>query len=363
MRQPLLSGVVFLTVLIGGCIFRPAPEANSPQKEPTVEDIHFSHGKNRLSGSLFLPDKPGPHPAVALVLGSDPADRTYGGTGTALCKHFAQHGVACLSWDKPGVGRSTGDHYAQTLLDRAGEALAAVAFLRGRADIRKDHVGLWGHSQGGMVAPMAASLSGDVAFLIEVSGWQGPVWQQDAVRVGAELRADGFPEADVEQAVAFAKRRMDLIRGTGPFEELDNAQVAVLDRPWFVAVHRCDRALFYSARRNVGEDTEPYWEKVRCPVLAIYGDKDVSSGAPEPLVAVIRRGLAKAGNKDLTVRIFADANHSLCKAKTGGPKEALKAAKAQRKGDPPNFVPGYLDAMTNWLAEISPTKAASSPRP
>jgi pimeloyl-ACP methyl ester carboxylesterase len=142
---------------------------------------------------------------------------------------------------------------------------------------------------------------------------------------------------------------MDFIRGTGPFEELDKAQEEVRDRPWFTAVHRCDRALFYAARPNVGESTEPYWEKVHCPVLVIYGDKDVSSGPPEPLVAIIRRGLDKAGNKDITVRIFEDANHSLCRAKTGGPKEARERAKSRPKGAGPDLVPGYLDAMTDWL--------------
>jgi pimeloyl-ACP methyl ester carboxylesterase len=358
MHKPAILGVLLLTGSLGGCATRPSPAEGG--KEPATEEVRFRHGADVLAGTLFLPARPGPHPAVALVLGSDPVDRTYGGAGTALARHFARHGVACLSWDKPGVGESTGDHASQTFRDRADEALAAVQYLRGRADVRRDRVGFWGHSQGGMVAPLAASLSADVAFLIEVSGWQGPVWQQDAVRVGAELRADGFAEADVERAVAFAQRRMELIRGTGPFEDLDREQMAVLDQPWFVAVHRCDRTLFYSARRNVGQDTAPYWEKVRRPVLVIYGDKDVSSGPPESLIAVIRRGLAKAGNADVTVRIFADADHSLCRTKTGGPKEARERARSRPKGAGPDFVPGYLDAMTDWLAAKC-TAGASGP--
>jgi pimeloyl-ACP methyl ester carboxylesterase len=353
MRGPailaLVFGGLFLMVSPGGCASRPSPAGAS--EDPLTEEVRFRHGNDELAGTLFLPAKPGPHPAVALVSGSDPTDRANGGVGTALGRHFARHGVACLCWDRPGVGRSTGDSYAQSLRDRAEEALAAARCLRDRDDIRRDRVGLWGHSQGGMVIPMAASFSGDVAFLIEVSGWQGPAWHQDAIRVGAELRADGFPEADVEQAVAFAKRRMDLIRGTGPFEVLDKEQVAVMNRPWFASVHRCDRVLFYSARRNVDQDTEPFWEKVHCPVLVIYGDKDVSSGPPEPLVAVIRRGLAKAGNRDVTVHIFPDADHSICRAKTGGPKEARERARSRPKGAGPEFVPGYLETMTSWLTE------------
>jgi len=138
------------------------------------EEIHFRAGDNDLAGTLYPPSTPGPHPAIAMVLGSGPRDRNYGGAGPALGRHFAQHGYACLAWDKPGVGQSKGDYNLQTFRDRAEEALAAVVYLRGRADIRPDQIGLWGHSQGGMVVPLAASLSDHVAFLIAVAGWQGP---------------------------------------------------------------------------------------------------------------------------------------------------------------------------------------------
>jgi pimeloyl-ACP methyl ester carboxylesterase len=189
-----------------------------------AEEVSFRHAGDVLAGTLYGPDAPGPHPEVALVLGSGRQDRGYGGVGTALGGHFARRGFACLTWDKPGVGESTGDHTAQTFPDRAGEALVAVRFLRGRPDVRREWVGLWGHSQGGAVAPLAASLSADVGFVIAVAGWQGPAWEQDPVRVECELRANGSPEADVRAGVAFARRRMDLIRGAGTFEESDREQ-------------------------------------------------------------------------------------------------------------------------------------------
>src|SRR5262249_1477770 len=157
-------------------------------------------------------ETPGPYPAIAFVLGSGPADRAYYGMAPHLWRHFARRGFACLSWDKPGVGKSTGDFNAQSFRDRADEALSAVRFLRGRAGGWKDRVGLWGHSQGGAVAPLAASLSGEVAFLIEVGGSQVIAWQQDIFRVEAELRADRHPEAEIREAVAFARMRMGLIR-------------------------------------------------------------------------------------------------------------------------------------------------------
>ena len=217
--------------------------------------MSFQDGDHSLSGSLYRPQGAGPHPAIVMILGSDRQDRDFGGAGPTLGRHFARAGFACLFWDKPGVGRSTGDFNAQSLRDRAREALAAVRFLGGRNDIRRDRIGLWGHSQGGMVAPLAASLSQEVAFLIEVSGWQGPAWKQDAVRVEAELRADGFPEADIERAVSFARLRMEMILGNRPYEELEDAQNAVKLFPWFRAVHFCDRVRFDSARLSVGEDS------------------------------------------------------------------------------------------------------------
>ena len=168
-------------------------------------------------------------------------------------------------------------------------------------------------------------------------------------RIEAELRADGFSEADVKEATAFARLRMDLIRGTGPYEELARAQEKVKGKAWFKAVQFCDRTLFDAARRVVEHDTGPSWEQVRCPVLVIYGDKDTSSGPPDELVATIRRGLVKGGNDDVTVRIFADADHSLCRSEAGGRKDAV--AKAPKIDVAPDFVPGYLDLMTAWLRQ------------
>jgi len=348
-----LLAVCFVTGSLCGCGGRtavePKPEEHAPGQEMTIEEIRFRHGDNLLAGGLYRPARPGRHPAVALVLGSGARDRAYGGAGPALGRHFARSGFVCLAWDKPGVGRSSGDFNAQTFRDRAEESLAAVRFLRQRPDVRPDQVGLWGHSQGGMVAPLAASLSDQVAFVIEVSGWQGAAWRQDAVRVEAELRADGFSEADVKEATAFARLRMDLIRGTGPYEELARAQEKVKGKAWFKAVQFCDRTLFDAARRVVEHDTGPSWEQVRCPVLVIYGDKDTSSGPPDELVATIRRGLVKGGNDDVTVRIFADADHSLCRSEAGGRKDAV--AKAPKIDVAPDFVPGYLDLMTAWLRQ------------
>ena len=353
--SPLLLCMFLVGGALGGCngrtIDEPSTDPPTPEPEVIVEEVQFRHGDNLLAGNVFRPNLPGRRPAVALVFGSGAQDRRYGGAGPALGRHFARNGFACLAWDKPGVGKSTGDFNVQTFDDRASEALAGLQYLRERPEVRADAVGLWGHSQGGMVVPLAASLSDKVSFVIQVSGWQGAAWRQDAVRVEAELRANGSPEGDVKEAVAFAQIRMAIIRGTGSFEELESAQAKVKLRPWFASVHWCDRALFLAARRNVEYETGPSWEKVRCPVLVIYGNKDTSSGLPEPLVALIRGGLEKAQNAGVTVRVFPGADHSLCYAQTGGQKGQARRVEAQKDQSDPDFVPGYLDAMTDWLGK------------
>jgi uncharacterized protein len=349
MRVP----VYLLLVLLGGIVPDPAvvSAADAP-REPgyRTEEVRFRSGENILAGVLIVPETPGPHPAVAFVLGSGPTNRTYYGTAPHLWRHFASRGFACLAWDKPGIGKSTGDYNAQSFRDRADEVLAAVRFLRGRPDVLPARVGLWGHSQGGTVAMLAASMSDAVAFLIEVGGAQVVAWQQDSFRVEAELRADGHPEEDIREAVAFARMRMGLIRGEGEFEELEKAHPGVENRPWFKYAGRCDRNLFYSARKMVEFDPGPAWEKVRCPVLAIYGEKDTSLPAEKSL-PIIRRGLDRAGNKDVTIKVFARANHGLVTSETGGPKESKQRSEAKKPGDGPDFTPGYLDLMTDWLTE------------
>ena len=350
-----LIGVLAVLVLLRGpWQHHPAdPEAPRTPKDSAgafrQEEVRFHSGDNTLAGVLVLPATPGPHPVVMFLSGSGATDRSNRGLFPPLWAHFARHGFASFAWDRPGVGQSSGDFETQTFRDRAEEALAAVRLLRGRADIRRDAVGLWGFSQGAAVAPLAAALSGDLAFVIAVSGSQVPAWQQDPYRVEAELRADGFAEADVAEATAFAWKRMDLIRRARPFEELDRAQKQVRDRRWFGHVHDCDRKRFESGIITVGYDPGPHWEQVRCPVLAIFGDKDASCPV-ERSAAAVRGRLARAGNRDVTIKVFPRADHPITVSDTGGPKEAARR-RAREGAAVPAFAPGYLETMSGWLAE------------
>jgi alpha-beta hydrolase superfamily lysophospholipase len=342
------TGMVVIALMLWAARGRSTVSATPGGPAPKEEEVRFQAAGNTLTGTLTVPGTKGPHPAVVLVSGSGAADRTEHGLFPAIVQHLARRGFACLTWDRPGVGRSTGDFENQTFADRAEEALAAVAFLRTRSEVRHDRVGLWGFSQGAAVVPLAAAQSGDVAFVIEVSGCQLPTWKQDPYRVEGELRADGFSESAIQEALDLTQMRVDLMRGSGSFEELDETQKGTLGKAWFEYFQYTDRKRFVAGQRTVGFDPGPSWEKVRCPVLSIHGEKDTLAPV-EASIAVVKQALEKAGNSDLTVKIFPRADHRLAVSATGGRKEAADRAKTRPAGSDPDFAPGYLDTMSDWL--------------
>jgi uncharacterized protein len=314
-----------------------------PKPALAQEAVSFRSAGNILKGILVLPKLPGPHPAVAFVHGSGSLDRNDWTLHPALREHLARQGVASLCWDKPGVGASSGDWTQQSFHDRAQEAIDAIKFLNGRPDIERKHVGLWGISQGGWICPLAASLSPDVAFLILVSAPAGTIEEQDLYRVEQAMRADTMPEGDIENALGFARRRIELVR-SGSYEQFDAAQRKVSDARWFKEyVHRLDRKEFAFAKKNIAYDGRPILKRVKCPVLILVGERDTIVPAKKS-AALIEDSLNRAGNKDVTVRTFANADHFMQVTKTGGPRETF--AKGRKK----EFVPGYLTTITTWLA-------------
>ncbi len=307
------------------------------------EEVGFGHDNIKLSGTLLLPSHSGKHPAVIFIHGSGPRTRD---DYRFYADLFARHGIAALIYDKRAVGGTGSNDEQSDLHDLAGDALAAVKFLKSRDDINQKQIGLWALSEGGWVAPLAAVQSPDVAFLIIVSG---PVVKVGEVHLYAgqmRLRERGFSEAEISEALATLKQVDEFVRTGGDREALQS----LLDQAWTkrwaastILPRRPPTAAEQSTLlrwRNLDFDPAPSWERIRVPVLAFFGERD-NVVPVQQSVERIDRALKQARNADVTIKVYPDADH-IIKLRFG------ERPDSGGRWDWARPVPGYIDMMINW---------------
>jgi hypothetical protein len=307
-----------------------------------------------LAGTLTLPDGPGPFPAAVLVSGSGPQDRNESLLGhkpfLVLSDHLTRAGIAVLRYDDRGVGESTGDFATATSRDFTSDALAAVAFMRARRDMGA--VGILGHSEGGLVGPMAAALSDDVAFVVMLAGPGIP--GGEILQLQSELinRAEGAPDEVVRLNAAIQARMFDIVKreqdpvaaapllravlqeasaglpqGVSTPQAIE-AQISQINSPWF--------------RFFLTYDPRPTLAQVKVPVLALNGSLDLQVPAEVDLREV-GAALARGHNPDATTRLLPGLNHLFQQAQTGAPSEYANISETMN--------PVALEAVSSWIME------------
>jgi pimeloyl-ACP methyl ester carboxylesterase len=274
-----------------------------------------------------------------MLQGSGPTDRDSGGYFPPIRDHFLSTGLAVLSWDKPGIGESTGHWTRQTLFDRADDALAAIDFLPLQPEVDPARVGIWGHSQGGWVGPLAASQCPDLAFLIANSGPGIPVQEQDIHGIEHTMRAGGAPDEDVQQALAFMRAIHNAAIQGMPYDQVAAKYLEpARDAPGFDYFGEVgpDVWNFFVINAQRPYDPVATLELINCPILAIFGEEDPLLPV-EQSVRVFDAARATDPDRDITTVVFPDANHRI-------------------KVDD-SFAPGYFETMTDWIWDrIGPTK-------
>jgi uncharacterized protein len=325
------------------------------------EDVVFSNGTVKLAGNLTLPRTAGPHPAVILIHGAGGTIPTRDfGYWSAF---FAGHGIAVLAFDKRGGGASGGDANTATYEDLADDVLAGLAMLRKRDDIDPRCIGLYGMSNGGYIAPLAAERSnGQVAFIAVRAGSAQRVGSNISYEVGNDLRSEGFTELEVQRAVAIRQRATDFVINRPKispesWDSLKKEVEAVSGERWFpwsrvLWVPRVNPAepaavAFLDKLRSEWKyDPIPHWKNVRAPVYVMLGDLDRS--VPSAMSDSLLRGaLSEARRTDATVRVFKGANHGLLAAKTGYDREARSLA---------YYVQGFQNELVSWIGRHVPCK-------
>ncbi len=300
------------------------------------EEVKFSNGDVTLAGTLTLPLIKGLHPAVVLIHGSDPNTRFTG----ALPRLFALHGIAVLTYDKRGNGASTGDLKQATFDDLAGDASAGVRFLQSRQDINTKQVGLWSISQGGWIAPLVATRTPNIAFMILHAGSAVTPKMQARMELENSFPLYGYSPDEIRDAAAYQTLYFDAMLNDEAYEKLQAAyeQAKARGAKWVWNPGTKERLRQQWFRLIMDFDPVPALEKVKSPVLAFFGEKDVLV-PPSGNISVMEQALKNSGNKDFTIKVLPGANHRFEETATGVNDFATVG----------RTVPGYYDAMFEWL--------------
>ena len=358
------GGTLPMTMVRGaqaGMVLRRPQEPKPPYpyraEEVTVESVPGV----RLAGTLTLPAGEGPHPAVLLVSGSGPQDRDETLVShkpfLVLADHLTRNGIAVLRLDDRGFGQSTGSFAAGTSDDFAQDAAAAARWLRARPEVADGGVGIVGHSEGGLIAPMVASRSSDVAFVVLLAGPGIPSSELMVMQGALISRAGGDTEAEIRRTSALQREMFAAIRETADSTALharlreiaarfqasltaeERAQPGFSDATMAAAMNALVSPWY---RWFIRYDPAPALRATRVPVLALNGALDLQVPADENLAA-IGRTLRAWGNRDVTVEKLPRLNHLFQTATTGSPREYGEIEETMS--------PAVLQRVTAWILE------------
>jgi dienelactone hydrolase len=325
----------------------PPSRPQTPQKPYPYREVEVAYdnpGHAHLTGTLTLPQGDGPFPAALLIPGSGLHDRDATLFGhkpfLVIADALTRQGIAVLRVDERMVGGSTGDVKGATLQDFADDAAAGVAYLRTRPDIDPKKVGLIGHSQGGMTAPLIAAQDRSIAFMVILAGPAIPTDQlllkqqsliaavmgapQDQIKQSQTLNRQVYQAIETNSPEVAKTEALRLYKAAGLPEAKAAAAVSEVNSPFF-------RSLFaYNPQKTLAQ--------VTCPVLALDGSLDLQVPAKEN-IAALKAGLS--GDHDVTIEELPGLNHLFQAAKTGAPSEYAKITQT--------FDPAALLLMTDWV--------------
>lgn len=302
-----------------------------PPPPVKTRDVAFTAGAARLSGTLVLPATPGRHPAVLFLQGSGPEGRW---ANRYLAQKFAEAGIAALIYDKEGVGQSTGDWRKADFAHLADDAAAGIALLRAQAEVDPARVGIYGHSQGGTIAPLVAERAGRIAFVIASAAVGADPADAETYSVGNAIGLDALPPAERDDARAYVDAVVDVGYRGKDRAELDAASTRFKTRSWYFAPP--DPGDVYW--RLAGQDFRPapHWRRLKAPVLLVYGAHD-ERVPPCESIAAIEAALAGGGNRRVTVKLYPDADH------------IFAIVDPARKGGWPRHEPDYAATLIQWV--------------
>ena len=309
-----------------------------------------------------MPNEGSNFPAVILLTGSGGQNRNEELLGhkpfLVIADYLTRNGFAVLRYDDRGIAKSTGDHSLATTEDFAADALFAVNYLKTRNEINHAKIGLIGHSEGGIIAPLAAVQSDDIAFIVLMAGPGIP--GDSIINLQSKLiqTAEGTSEEEISKSMKIQREVFQMIKEYDDNEILKNKleekfwneypsmsedekkqlgdpkvylnmQIKTLTSPWF--------------KYFLKYDPIPALEKVKCPVLAINGEKDLQVPPKENLSA-IEDALKRGGNKNYEIKMLFGLNHLFQTSSTGAISEYGQIEET--------FSTLALETILTWLESV-----------
>ncbi|MFZ4413064.1 MAG: alpha/beta hydrolase family protein [Bacteroidales bacterium] len=342
------------------------PQINRPQepKPPypyLTTEVSFENtaAKIEFSGTLTTPEANGKFPAVVMITGSGPQNRDEELLGhkpfLVIADYLSRNGIAVLRYDDRGIGKSKGNFSSATSFDFAADANAAVNYLKTLSNIDSNRIGIIGHSEGGLIAPIIASSNPSVRFIVLLAGPGLNGAEILLLQSALIAKADGETNENIKNARTMNKQTYRIINN-----EKDNTLAAqkiskAFDRyisklpkedgiklesqkdmmiqqiltPWF--------------RTFLSLDPKTYLQKTHCAVFALNGAKDLQVPADENLAA-IEKYLTKAGNKNYQLQKLPNLNHLFQNCQSGSPEEYSKIEET--------FSPAALLMIKDWIWKI-----------
>jgi len=335
-----------------------------PYKE---EEVTFRNSVENfdLAGTLTLPEGKGPFPAVVMITGSGQEDRNETVFShkpfLVIADYLTRNGIAVLRYDDRGFGESKGNAANATSLSFADDAAAAVTYLLGRPEINPKKIGLAGHSEGGLIAPIVASKNKNIAFIVSLAGPGVSGYDILSKQTHDIMAASGSSAKEIEEAWTTnsnlfkivlaqpdlrkaAKEAMEWYskdlesKGLSPDERRDKmaafAQgIRQVNNPWM--------------RYFLSTDPAVLWKEVKCPVLALNGDKDLQVNYEQNLPA-IKTSVNSGGNKKVKTVVLPGHNHLFQHCTTGAPAEYITIEET--------FSPEALVIITKWIKKTVKVK-------
>lgn len=334
------------------------PQEPKPPLPYTEEHISYDNlgAGVTLSGTLTLPASKGPFPVVLLIAGSGPIDRDETVFGhkpfLVLADYLTRQGIAVLRFDKRGCGKSTGNYNKATSQDFADDVLAGIAYIKSRKELNLNQIGLIGHSEGGIIAPMVAVKSKEVAFVVLMAG-TGVSGEEILYEQCALIqRAVGETEDTINQSRKFQEQMVTLVKRE-PDPQIAAEQLQEIAKIFKLTLmetqKKVTREYFERLVARVNTEWFRYYltfdpsnalKQVQVPVLVLNGELDLQVSSNQNL-PIISKALEEAGNNDVTIIELPQLNHFFQTCETGSIEEYSKIEET--------ISPVALNLIAKWV--------------